>query len=80
MGMLNAFLAFPWAVTLILLPLAGAICCFLFPRIGRALGLSTSFAMIVSVIGLGWQLLEQGSYRHTVGGWGAPLGIELVAD
>jgi len=79
-AMQNAFMAFPWAVALILLPLTGAICCFLFPRISRALGLITSFAIVVSVVGLGWQLLEHGSYRHAVGGWGAPLGIELYAD
>lgn len=80
MAMQNTFIAFPWAVALILLPLAGAICCFLFPRISRTLGLVTSFAIVISVIGLGWQLLEHGSYRHAVSGWGAPLGIELYAD
>ncbi|MCW8935624.1 MAG: proton-conducting transporter membrane subunit [Gammaproteobacteria bacterium] len=69
-----------WAVTLVLLPLAGVICCFLLPRISRTLGLFTSFANLISVSGLGWQLLEHGSYRHAVGGWGAPLGIELYAD
>jgi len=78
--MQNAFIAFPWAVALILLPLTGAICCFLFPRITRTLGLITSLANVVSVIGLSWQLLQYGSYRHEVGGWGAPLGIELYAD
>ena len=75
-----AFIDFPWAVALILLPLAGAICCFLFPRVSRTLGLMTSFAIAVAVVGLGWQLLEHGIYRHAVGGWGAPLGIELYAD
>jgi len=78
--MQNAFIAFPWAVALILLPLTGAVCCFLLPRISRTLGLITSFANAVFVVGLGWQLLEHGSYRHEVGGWGAPLGIELYAD
>ena len=76
----NAFMVFPWAVALILLPLASALSCFLFPRISRTLGLITSFGTVVSVVGLGWQLLEHGSYRHAVGGWGAPLGIELYAD
>ena len=80
MEMQNAFMAFPWAVVLILLPLAGALSCFLFPRICRTLGLITSFATVIAVVGLGWQLLEHGSYRHAIGGWGAPLGIELYAD
>ncbi|MCW9048160.1 MAG: proton-conducting transporter membrane subunit [Gammaproteobacteria bacterium] len=50
------------------------------PRISRTLGLFTSFANVISVAGLGWQILEHDSYRHAVGGWGAPLGIELYAD
>ena len=30
--------------------------------------------------GLGWQVVEQGAQRYAVGGWGAPLGIDLYAD
>lgn len=70
----------PWAIALILLPLVGAVGCFLFPAITRGLGLFTSFAVTLSVAGLGWQLFEHGVYRHAVGGWNAPLGIELYAD
>jgi formate hydrogenlyase subunit 3/multisubunit Na+/H+ antiporter MnhD subunit len=36
--------------------------------------------MVLSVAGLTVRLITTGAYRHTVGGWGAPLGIELVAD
>lgn len=44
------------------------------------LGLVTVFGVALSVAGLGWQILENGVYRHAVGGWGAPLGIDLYAD
>ena len=70
----------PWAAVLILLPLAGGIICFLWPRSARVTGLLVAFAIVLSVAGLGWQLLQHGVFRHSIGGWGAPLGIELYAD
>jgi len=70
----------PWAVILILLPLAAGMGCFLWPRIARTLASLTIIMIALSVMGLAWQLLESGVYRHTVGGWNAPLGIELYAD
>jgi len=76
----TAYLDIPWGIILILLPLVGAMFCFLFPRKVKVLGLITNIGITMSVFGLGWQLLEQGIYRHSVGGWGAPLGIELYAD
>lgn len=69
-----------WGVILILLPLVGGMACFLLPGMARPLGLLTVIATALSVIGLGWQLQETGVYRHALGGWGAPLGIELHAD
>ncbi len=71
---------FTWAVVLILLPLAGGIACFLWPAATKTLGLATVAANALSVAGLAWQLLENGVYRHSVGGWGPPLGIDLYAD
>ncbi len=70
----------PWGIILILLPSAAAIACFLWPRIANELGLVTAFTIVLSTTGLGWQIMENGAYHHTVGGWGAPLGIELYAD
>ena len=70
----------PWAIALILLPLAGAMTCFLWPRVANVLGRLTAFSVVLSVAGLGWQLLEHGVFHHAIGGWGAPLGIELYAD
>ena len=70
----------PWAVLVILLPLSGALLCFLWPQRSLSLGLITVLAIVAAVIGLGWQVAEQGAQRYAVGGWGAPLGIDLYVD
>ncbi len=74
------FTEISWGIVLILLPLAGGMLCFLWPGLARMAGLVTTLAVAFSVTGLGWQILDHGVYRHVVGGWGAPLGIDLVAD
>jgi len=78
--MIQMFVDIPWAIVLILLPLAGAIFCFLCPGMARIVGLATTFAVALAVAGLGWQIHDNGVYYHPVGGWGAPLGIDLYAD
>lgn len=69
-----------WGVVLIILPLAGGITCFLWPVMSKSFGLITVAGVTLSVAGLGWQIIENGAYRHAVGGWGSPLGIDLFAD
>lgn len=69
-----------WGVIVILLPLTGGIVCFLWPAVSKTAGLITVAAVVLAVAGLGRQIMEHGAYRHTVGGWGAPLGIDLFAD
>jgi len=71
---------FPWALLLILLPLAGGIACFVLPAIARRLGLLIASLVLFAVVGLGWQVSSRGVFHHAVGGWGAPLGIDLHAD
>ncbi|MHA1567836.1 MAG: complex I subunit 5 family protein [Alphaproteobacteria bacterium] len=70
----------PWGAFLILLPLAGALTCFLWPRRSVLLGLASALGIVACTVGLGWQLALQGAQHYAVGGWGAPLGIELYAD
>ncbi len=78
---MGAFLLdIPWGIVLILLPLAGGMACFVWPATAKALGLVTAGVVALSVAGLAWQIVENGVYRHAVGGWGAPLGIDLYAD
>ncbi len=68
----------PW---LIVLPLAWASLAFLLGegRGGRlaVAGLAVQLAL---ALGLAVQVMAQGARVHTVGGWGAPLGIDLLAD
>jgi len=78
--MATIFLAIPWGVILILLPLATGMICFLWPKLAKILGVMTTFAIVPSVVGLGWQIASNGVYRYAIGGWSAPLGIELYAD
>jgi len=80
MGAEFTFTDIPWGINLILVPLAGGMVCFLWPRMAKALGLSSAFVVVLSVAGLGWRMQGYGVYRHAMGGWGAPLGIELYAD
>ena len=70
----------PWIILIILLPLFGAMSCFLWPRYSISLGLITALAIVAGVTGLTWQVVEQGTQRYVVGGWGAPLGIDLYVD
>lgn len=70
----------PWAPLLILLPLIGGMVCFVWPRTAKIIGLCSVFSVALLVAGLAWQILENGVYRHAVGGWRAPLGIDLYAD
>ena len=70
----------PWGVLVILLPVIGTLACFLCPWRSVPLGLTTALAVVVCVAGLGWQVVEQGAQRYAIGGWGAPLGIDLYAD
>jgi multicomponent Na+:H+ antiporter subunit D len=46
-------------------------------RLGLALGSSASLS---GSAGLWWAVVGSGQVRHPLGGWGAPLGIELRAD
>lgn len=70
----------PWSTLLIVLPLLGATACFLWPHAVRSLGLVTVLGIVLSVGGLAVQLIATGATRHSIGGWGAPLGIDLFAD
>jgi len=70
----------PWLVLLVVLPLAGAMLCFLLPLRVRLLGLATALAIVASVMALTQQVMQQGAIRYAVGGWDAPLGINLYVD
>ena len=70
-----------WIVVPIVLPLAAAtLACLLGVRIAVAVSLLASPAILAAVAGLGLRILAEGPQRYELGGWEAPLGIELYAD
>ncbi|TCP39241.1 complex I subunit 5 family protein [Rhodovulum marinum] len=64
----------------ILLPLFGAIAAFLLPRAAPAIGLGAVVATAAAIAVLGHLVVQAGTIFVPLGGWGAPLGIELRAD
>ncbi|MCC6924018.1 MAG: hypothetical protein IT525_13325 [Nitrosomonas sp.] len=77
---MSSLLAIDWGVIAILLPLAGGTACVLWPALSKPAGLISVTGVVLAIAGLGWRIMENGIYRHAVGGWGAPLGIDLFAD
>ena len=67
-------------VWIIFLPLVNSILAFLFRRRGAQLGIVTAVGLVPPLLGLFWQVIGHGPQSYPVGGWGAPLGIDLYAD
>ena len=66
---------------LIVLPLAWAALAFLLgPGRGARLAIAGLTGQLALVLLLAADLLDRGGRVHAVGGWGAPLGIDLAAD
>jgi formate hydrogenlyase subunit 3/multisubunit Na+/H+ antiporter MnhD subunit len=66
---------------LVVVPLAGAAISFVAGR-RRAphVALATALTVLALAVALAVHVLDDGPFRYQVGGWGAPLGIDLVAD
>jgi formate hydrogenlyase subunit 3/multisubunit Na+/H+ antiporter MnhD subunit len=76
MGMTESWIVWP-----IIIPLAGAVLTFLLRPSVVPVVVLVSVVNVVSVAsGLTWQVWQNGPQRYAVGGWGAPLGIDLYAD
>jgi len=69
-----------WMVVLIVVPLASAIITFVSACVARWVGLISATAMAIPVMGLAYAVWQSGAVTERIGGWGAPLGIELAAD
>jgi multicomponent Na+:H+ antiporter subunit D len=69
-----------WAAWNIVVPLIASLLAFLFPRGAKTFGLVSAPCISLSVTGLAWQVIRHGPHRYQVGGWGAPLGIDLYVD
>ncbi len=64
----------------ILLPLIGALLAFVMRRWATPIGLLSVLALLGAVILQVPSLSEDGPQRLAIGGWGAPLGVDLYAD
>ncbi|MBN9203648.1 complex I subunit 5 family protein [Methylibium petroleiphilum] len=70
-----------WMIAVLAVPLAAAVAALLAGRRGAAAaGLLGSVLGTAAVLGLAAAVLTDGMQRVIVGGWAAPLGIELRAD
>jgi len=68
-------------VVIIVLPVAGALVAFLLPERMRVwTGLTVATLTAAACGFLAWQVVVSGAVRHPLGGWGAPLGIDLYVD
>jgi multicomponent Na+:H+ antiporter subunit D len=68
-----------WLVWLVVSPLAAAVVVFLVPRI--AFGIACVNALCTAALALAvLDRVTEGPVRYAIGGWGAPLGIDLYAD
>lgn len=77
MSGLSHLVLLPWVVAA---PLGGALLAFLLRRRAAAVGLLAALASAAAGLALAVQVGVAGAQHHAVGGWGAPLGIDLYAD
>ena len=65
---------------IISLPLLAAVVTVVLPRTGRWVGIFIAIIIPLVVVKLCIEILDQGTLQMQVGGWQAPLGIQLYAD
>jgi multicomponent Na+:H+ antiporter subunit D len=70
----------PWMLWAIAFPLGGALLAFLCPRNAAPIGLGTAYLTGTAAVGVLVQVAFGGTRLYHVGGWSAPLGIDLLAD
>jgi multicomponent Na+:H+ antiporter subunit D len=78
--MLERLAEAPWMLWTIVLPLLGALSAFLVPRRAAAVGLATAALTSLAAMAVLLQVIAGGPRLYPLGGWGAPLGIDLLAD
>lgn len=65
---------------LTVLPLAAGIVAFVMTRCAAVLGIAIPLVLLLLAVVLAGIVSTEGPRRYEVGGWGAPLGIDLYAD
>lgn len=77
---MSGILAAPLIVWAVAVPLAGAVLSFLLRSRAAAVGWVFALGSSAAGLAVAWQVAVAGVQHHAVGGWGAPLGIDLRAD
>ena len=78
---MNAAASSALLAVLIAAPVTGALIAFLLPvRLRATAGILTAAATTAATAATAWRVAADGAHRHALGGWGAPLGIDLYAD
>ncbi|MFP4597243.1 MAG: complex I subunit 5 family protein [Persicimonas sp.] len=71
----------PWVIGCIVTPLFAALISIgVLKRTAHLIGLVAAVVTAVMAGGLVWQTVASGPLRYSIGGWGAPLGIDLYVD
>jgi formate hydrogenlyase subunit 3/multisubunit Na+/H+ antiporter MnhD subunit len=68
-----------WAAWLVSIPVAAALVAFVLPRIAGAVAILNAAVMLAGSLAL-LGTVTRGPVRYALGGWDAPLGINLYAD
>ena len=76
----TALMDTPWIIWVVFGPMTGAIIAFLWPKRASLLGCFAALVTAGSVLLLVWHIAEFGPQRYLIGGWDAPLGINLYVD
>ncbi|MGY6646921.1 MAG: complex I subunit 5 family protein [Salinarimonas sp.] len=69
-----------WLALTVFVPLLGAVASFLLPRSAPQIGLASLVVTALCVSMLAAQVIANGPVIVSLGGWGAPLGLDLRAD
>lgn len=75
------WLEVPWAAFCLLAPLVAAVLCVVVgPRWASRLAPWLAGLSLAAACGVVVRVMQYGPFRHQVGGWGAPLGIDFQVD
>jgi formate hydrogenlyase subunit 3/multisubunit Na+/H+ antiporter MnhD subunit len=69
-----------WPALLVLVPVLAAAAAFVAPRAAASVGISVSAGLAVAGLALAARITALGPVTVPLGGWGAPLGIDLGID
>jgi multicomponent Na+:H+ antiporter subunit D len=70
----------PWMLWAVVVPLGGALLSFMWPRRAAPVGLFAGFLTATAALAVLAQVASGGPRYYQLGGWAAPLGIDMLVD